>query len=131
MMANRDPDPQLALDTALDAGLDAELLAPIAEASELHFEFSVGVLEAELRLPMCRSLKAKRGILARVLNHLKKACPVSVAEVAHRDSWSRAGIAVVALSSDRAVAEGILRTSEKHLARSREVELVSASIYLL
>ncbi len=130
-MANRDLDPQFTDDPTPSPAHELALQAPISEASELHFEFSVCVLEAELRLPMCHSLKAKRGILARVLNHLKKSGPVSVAEVAHQNSWSQAGIAVAALSSDRAVAEGILRASEKHLARSREVELVSASIYFL
>lgn len=103
----------------------------MTESDSLHYSTAIGLLEAELHLPLCHSLKDKRGILAKTLNHLRKTHPVSVAEVAHHDSWGTAGIAAVAVSGDRSMVENILRATARTLERDREVQLINFSIQLL
>lgn len=91
----------------------------------------VGLLELDLRLPLCRSLKAKRGILARTTNGLRKAFPVSVSEVGDRNAWERSGLAVAVVSGDAEVVERTLRSAVEWVERGREVELLRFSIQLL
>lgn len=105
---------------------------PIREAGEaLAYPVSVGLLEADLLLPLCRSLKEKRGILAKTMSHLRNKHAVSVAEVAKHDTWGRCGLAVTTVSGSRAVAEQTLRAVAHTLERDREVQLVHYSIELL
>lgn len=61
----------------------------------------VGLLSVELYLPMARSLKEKRMVLRGVKDRLRK-FNISVAEVEHQDLWQRAGLGVVAISTDQA-----------------------------
>ncbi|MBI3735059.1 DUF503 domain-containing protein [Candidatus Sumerlaeota bacterium] len=93
--------------------------------------FTIGVLELDLHLPLCHSLKAKRGILARVMNQLRKHFPVTVAEVGDHDVWGRAGLAAVTISGDPSVAESILNDAARSIERSREVELIHFEIELI
>lgn len=100
-------------------------------AEELGYTVAVGLLEADLMLPMCRSLKDKRGILAKTMNHLRKKHAVSVAEVARHDTWGRAGLAVSTVSGSRDVAEQTLRAVAHTLERERDVQLVDWSVELM
>ena len=98
---------------------------------DLNFSVVIGLLEVDLRLPLCRSLKTKRGIVARILNHLRKQHPLSAAEVGSLQAWSRAGLAAVTVSNDRAVAERNLRGAIRMLQTDRDVELVDYSMQML
>ena len=106
-------------------------LPPSDPESALGYTVVVGLLEVDLHLPQCRSLKAKRGILARTLNHLRKHHSLSVAEVGDQDVWGRAGLAAVVVSGDRAIAERSLRGAVGTLERDRDVQLVDYSIQFL
>jgi uncharacterized protein YlxP (DUF503 family) len=97
----------------------------------LGYTAVIGLLQADLHLPGCRSLKTKRGLLARTLNHLRKQHHLAAAEVARHDIWGRAGIAAVTVSPDRAIAENTLRAAVRDLQRDRDVELLDYSIELL
>jgi uncharacterized protein YlxP (DUF503 family) len=113
----------------LGYGPDGE---PEREPGEpLHFSVTVGLMEADLLLPMCRSLKEKRGLLARTMNHLRKKHSVSVAEVAAHDSWGRAGLAVTTVSGSGDVAERTLRAVAHTLERERDLQLVNYAIELI
>ena len=91
----------------------------------------IGLIQIDLRLPLCHSLKAKRGILAKLLNHLRKQYPISIAEVADQNSWGRAGLAAVTVSGERSVVENTMRRVLGALEHEREVEVVDASTQLL
>ena len=105
---------------------------PIREPGETpEFSITVGLLEADLLLPLCRSLKEKRGILSKTMSHLRKKHGISVAEVAMHDTWGRSGLAVTTVSGNRAVAEQTLRAVAHTLERDREVQLVNYYIELL
>ena len=61
----------------------------------------------EFRIPHCRSLKEKRRVLRPLLEHLRRRFELSVAEVAHHDSWQRATAPQAGRLAD--VIEGIRR----------------------
>jgi len=101
------------------------------ERPSLDMGYAIGVLEVELRLPLCHSLKEKRGILAKTKTHLRKRHAVSLAEVAHRDAWGRAGLAIATVSGDAGTAEQHLRSTLETLNNDREVQVVDYSIQVL
>jgi len=101
------------------------------EGEALHYQVTVGLMEAEILLPLCRSLKEKRGLLAKTMNHLRKKHAVSVAEVAKHDTWGRAGLAITTVSGNRSVVENSLRGVAKTLERDREIQLVHWSMELM
>lgn len=105
--------------------------SPELGKDSLDYSLAIGLLEADLLLPLCRSLKAKRGIIKGVLNNLRKQFALSVAEVADHDRWGRAGVAAVTVSNDRARAERVLRNAVRALERDREVQLSHYSIQIL
>lgn len=77
---------------------------------------TIALLSVELYLPMAQSLKDKRMVLRRLKDRLK-AANVSVAEVAHQELWQRAGLAIVTVSSDGAVAERTLTSTLQDIER--------------
>jgi len=68
----------------------------------------VGVLHVECSLPGTRSIKDKRRILKSLLDRLHHRFHVAAAEVEHHDSWRRAGLAVVCVSTDTRHADQVL-----------------------
>lgn len=93
--------------------------------------FAVGVLHIDLHLPECRSLKEKRGRLARVMNHVRKTHAVVIAEVGDQDVWGRAGLAATTLSTDRNLVIQILEAAADTLAAQPDVELLRHEIELI
>ena len=91
----------------------------------------VALLSVELYLPGARSLKEKRMVLRGVKDRLKKFY-VSVSEVEHHDLWQRAGLGIVAISTDRthveaelaAVADEIERVEPGAMTRT-EIEFLT------
>ena len=45
----------------------------------------IGLLRINLRIPSCESLKAKRSIVKRYINHIRREYNVSVAEIGNHD----------------------------------------------
>lgn len=95
----------------------------------LGHSFTVAVLEADLRLHGCRSLKEKRGRLARIAGAVEKKHPVVVREVGDQDIWGRAGLAAVTLSGDANLAVRILEAVAGDLTIMDGAELVAHDIY--
>ncbi len=69
----------------------------------------VGSLQLTLHLPLSRSLKAKRQVVASLTARLRRAFNVAVAEVDQMDSWQLAVIGVSCVSNDRKVADRLLQ----------------------
>jgi len=91
----------------------------------------VALLSIECHLPAARSLKDKRMVLQSVKGRLRN-LNVSVAEVEHQDLWQRAGIAVVTVAANEALAEkalnGVLDDIERHepgLVTRSEIEFLA------
>jgi uncharacterized protein YlxP (DUF503 family) len=106
-------------------------LQPIDKESSLGFSCVIGLAQIDLLLPLCRSLKDKRGIVARTLNHLRKVHHLSVAEVDKHEVWGRTGLAAVVVSNDPAVVERCLRGAVRTLEHDRDVQLVDYSIQII
>ena len=53
---------------------------------------------------------------------------VSVAEIAHQESWQRSTVAVVTVSSDRKFAEQVLQAAERDAADIAGPDLASSDI---
>jgi uncharacterized protein YlxP (DUF503 family) len=68
------------------------------------------LVEYELHLPDCHSLKEKRHVIKPLLNRLRSDYNISAAETEHHDLWQSAVIAVVAVSALR---ESLERTERE------------------
>ena len=77
---------------------------------------SIGVLTLELRLEDSHSLKEKRHVVQSLKDRLRSRFNVSVAEIDHQDTWQRATLAAVTVSSDHVHAEKVLQGVEDDAA---------------
>jgi uncharacterized protein YlxP (DUF503 family) len=73
-------------------------------------------LSVELHIPYAQSLKDKRMVLRRVKDRLQK-FNVAVAEVDHQDTWQRAGLGIVAISTKADHAERELAAAAEEIER--------------
>ena len=69
---------------------------------------ALGVLEIDLYLPGCTSLKEKRLVISSLKQKVRARFNVSVAELDGQDLWQRAKIGVAVISSDPTVANSLL-----------------------
>ena len=89
---------------------------------------AIGVLTLELRIESSHSLKEKRHVVQSLKDRLRHKHNVAVAEIAHQDLWQRATIAAVTVSSDREIAEKVLRGVEDEAAGLVGAALVEATV---
>ncbi len=84
----------------------------------------VGLMTLEIRIPYAHSLKEKRAVLRKLRDRLRSRFNLAVAELDHQETWQRATLGVVSISSSRRnleqVLERVLRESEKILGRELE-----------
>ncbi len=84
----------------------------------------VGVMTLEIRIPYAHSLKEKRAVLRKLRDRLWSRFNWAVAELDHQETWQRATLGVVSISSSRRnleqVLESVLRESENILGRELE-----------
>jgi uncharacterized protein YlxP (DUF503 family) len=90
----------------------------------------IAVLRVELHLPYSQSLKEKRMVLRRVKDRLQK-FNVAVAEVEHQDKWQRAGLGIVAISTDVTHVEQELAAAAGEIERVEPGVLVRTEIEFL
>lgn len=69
---------------------------------------AVGVLEIDLYLPGCSSLKEKRLVVSSLKQKVRARFNVSVAELDGQDLWQRAKIGVAVIASDSTAANALL-----------------------
>ena len=75
----------------------------------------VVLMRVHLFFPEAGSLKGKRAELNRVKALLRERLHVSVAEVAHQESWQRSTLAVAIAASSPALAEDTVNTVQRAL----------------
>ena len=83
-------------------------------------------LEIELRLPSCRSLKAKRAIVRPIVDRVRGRHPVAISEVGHLDDWQRAVLGVAAVGGSPGGVTDQLDRVERIVWSSAEIEVVRA-----
>jgi hypothetical protein len=79
----------------------------------------IGVCTLELDIPASQSLKDKRRVVKSLIARVRRSFNVSIAEVDSHDSWQRATIGIVCVSSDEKYAHGLLEKVVDNIERSR------------
>jgi uncharacterized protein YlxP (DUF503 family) len=90
----------------------------------------IGLLQVQLFLPTCHSLKAKRSIVKRCINVLRKNYNVGVSEIADNDLWQSCWLGIVTLNSSDAYMEGTFRAILKELERSSDFQVADYEIQM-
>jgi len=92
----------------------------------------VGVCTISLRLPGNGSLKGKRRVVKSIIARLRREFNISIAEVDEQDSWQRATLGVVCVSTSAGYAHGLLTKVVNWIEANRpDVPLVDFGIELL
>ena len=68
----------------------------------------IGVIQWDLSLPECRSLKEKRMVVKSLKDRLQSRFRVSVAETRHQDVWTRAELTAAVVAADSGQADSLL-----------------------
>ena len=91
----------------------------------------IGLLTLEIHLHSAQSLKDKRQVLLRVKDRLRHKFNVAVAEVDHQDTWQRATLGVVSVSSSEQNLRQVLDGAEREVESLVEDGSVVGRIELL
>ena len=89
---------------------------------------TIGVLTLELQIELSHSLKDKRSVVKGLKDRLRSKFNVSVAEIAHQESWQRSTVAVVTVSGDRKFAEQVLQAAERDAIEIAGPDLASSDV---
>ncbi|GAB4539295.1 MAG: DUF503 domain-containing protein [Anaerolineales bacterium] len=73
----------------------------------------IAVLALHLRLPMCASLKEKRGRIQPLMARLRREFNISVAEMDKQDEWEESVIACAMIGGSAAVLQASMQSVEK------------------
>lgn len=82
----------------------------------------------ELHFPACHSLKEKRSILKRFLEHVRRTYGVAVAEIDDQDKWQMAVVEVAAVGNQRAHLHRIITKIIDDADRPGEMILTNSEI---
>ncbi len=83
----------------------------------------------ELHIDGCTSLKQKRAILRSLKDRLRGRHNVAVAETDHQDTWQRAEICAVTVSTDRRRAQKVVSRVDALVASDRRVRIIDSAVY--
>ena len=93
--------------------------------------YIVGILRVRIRIPMCNSLKEKRGVLRGLENHIRKKFNVSVAEIGDQDYWRSAELGVTTGSTDRDLVDQALHKVIGLIEREGDLQVVDFDVEIL
>ncbi len=91
----------------------------------------VGVCQLDVLVHDSRSLKAKRGVLKRVIARVQHTFPVAIAEVGDNDVWQRAQLGVSAVGNEEAYVNALLDKVVNFVEGLHLVEVLDHQIELL
>lgn len=80
-------------------------------------------LAVDLHLGECQSLKAKRSVLRPIIEGARARFPVAAAETDWQDTWQRAQVGVVSVSSSAKLVQEIIDEVERFIWSFPEVEV--------
>jgi uncharacterized protein len=91
----------------------------------------LGVLYAEIFIPLSGSLKSKRSVLKSIKDRVRSRFNVSIAEVGEMDKWQRSVLAVAAVSGDKTYLDQCLQSILSFLDTVHDIELIQHQIEFL
>ena len=86
----------------------------------------MGVVRFELHIPSCHSLKEKRSVVKPIVEGARRRFGVAAAEVAHHDTWQRAGVGMAAVAGTVGHVEEVLDEVDRFVWSHPEIEVLSA-----
>ncbi|HWO56699.1 MAG TPA: DUF503 domain-containing protein [bacterium] len=90
----------------------------------------IGSVRLEFHLPACHSLKEKRGIIRRFMEHTRRQYAVAIAEIESQDEWQRAVLEAAAVSNQRSHLHSILTHVVNEAERPGEMILTACDLDL-
>jgi len=90
--------------------------------------YIVGILQVETHIPLCNSLKEKRGVLLNLLNRIRKKLNVSASEIGQCDKWRAAQLGFAAGGTDRDIVEKTLRAVVGIVEQDVHIDVVDYEI---
>ncbi|HPD19565.1 MAG: DUF503 domain-containing protein [Candidatus Goldbacteria bacterium] len=92
----------------------------------------IGLLQAELYLSQCGSLKQKRFALSGLKSRLRNKFNVSIIEAAYQDKWQRAVIAIACISNDEKILSSTFNQILNFIEREKKgFEILNSQIEIL
>ena len=91
----------------------------------------VGLLEVDLLVPDCRSLKEKRMVLKSMKDRLHNHFNISVSEVDHQDVWQRVKLAISMAGSDQRTVNSSLDSVVDFLEKNHSTQMVDYQLSFL
>lgn len=86
------------------------------------------VLTVELRLPGCRSLKERRGLLEPLKKRLRRDLNLSVSEVEPRDRPDRARLGIAGVVDHRAAGDSQLEKIRSMIGREHRLSVLDEDV---
>jgi len=84
----------------------------------------VGVIDWELEVIGCQSLKEKRSVVRSLRERLRNRFHLSVAETGHNDLWQRARLAACIVSNDGRQVESVLDNADRFVLSDPRVRII-------
>ncbi len=91
----------------------------------------VGIIELELRIPECRSLKAKRSVVKKIIERTRARFNCAIAEVEKQDIHSRAVIGCAVVSASSRYVNGAADKILDFIAGMATAEILSEKIEII
>jgi len=88
----------------------------------------VALLQVEIHIPGCRSLKRKRSVIKRLVNLVRSKHNVSIAEIGNHDTWQTAQFGLVTVNNKSEHADLVLQRVIREIGHFEESELVDYQI---
>lgn len=87
----------------------------------------VGIVDWELEMIGCQSLKEKRRVLKSLKDRLRNRFNVSVAETAHQDLWQRAELTASFVAAGAGQADSILEQLDRFVASEYRARIIRSN----
>lgn len=91
----------------------------------------VALARYDLKIPGCRSLKAKRHVVKGLTAAIRQRFAVSVAEVDHHDLWQRTAIAVACVGAEAHHLRRVMQQVDGLVERWGEVQIIDVDLQLV
>ncbi len=91
----------------------------------------VGILELDLYIPECTSLKEKRVIVKGLKDKVRSRFNVSVAEIDGQNLWQRSRLLVAVAAADTRGANTLLSKVVNFVERERGLQLLDYSLFFV
>lgn len=88
----------------------------------------IGLLQVDLHLESCNSLKDKRSVLKSLKHRLRADYNVSVAEIGDHDVWRRSQFGLVAIGNSADSIERVFRSALNEIESRPEIEITDTQM---